>query len=178
LRKVEHRKQMKALHAQEFEPGSGAIRGAARKSGTHATCSSIAGVPEADLTEMKPARGIHNPTAELCFVGVPEDASQLMMLRETIGQLSAAGRSELYALMRVGEGRIAAQKWNRGLAEAVRLGDDTITAALIEDPDLHDHLMKTFTRQSRPPDGLRYGLAAPVSRHLVHLQNAIVTRNC
>ena len=104
--------------------------------------SALAGVPEADLTETKPARGEHNPTADLGFVAVREDASQLTMLRETISQLSPAGRSELYALMRVGQGQIAAKKWNRGLAEAVTLSDDTITAALIEDPDLHDHLMK------------------------------------
>jgi len=104
--------------------------------------SSIAGVPEADLIETKPARGEHNPTADLGFVAVPEDAPQLMMLREAIGILSPAGRSELYALMRVGQGQIAAKKWNRGLAEAGTLGDDVITAALMDDPDLHDHLMK------------------------------------
>jgi hypothetical protein len=102
--------------------------------------SSIAGVPEADLTETKPARGEHNPTADLGFVAVPYDAPPLMMLREAIGGLSPAGRSELYALMRVGQGQIAAKKWNRGLAEAGTLGDDIITAALIDDPDLHDHL--------------------------------------
>jgi hypothetical protein len=44
--------------------------------------------------------------------------------------------------MRVGQGQLAAKKWNRGLAEALTLGDGTITATLIEDPDLHDHLMK------------------------------------
>ena len=104
--------------------------------------NSIAGVPETDLTEMKPARGAHNPIADLGFVALPEDASQLTMLREAIDALSPAGRSELYALMRVGQGELAAKKWNRGLAEAVTLGDDTVTATLIEDPDLHDHLMK------------------------------------
>jgi Protein of unknown function (DUF3775) len=104
--------------------------------------SSIAGVPEADLTETKPARGEHNPTADLGFVGLPEDASQLAMLREAIGELSPAGRSELYVLMRVGQGQIAAKKWNRGLAEAGALGDDAITAALMDDPDLHNLLMK------------------------------------
>jgi hypothetical protein len=51
--------------------------------------SSIASVPEADLTA-KPARGEHNPTADLGFVAVPEDASQLTMLHETISQLSLA----------------------------------------------------------------------------------------
>jgi hypothetical protein len=104
--------------------------------------SSIAGVPEADLTEIKPARGEHNPTADLGYVALPEDASQLTMLRDAIGALQPEGRSELYVLMRVGQGQLAAKKWNRGLAEALTLGDGTITATLIEDPDLHDHLMK------------------------------------
>jgi hypothetical protein len=75
-------------------------------------------------------------------VALPQDASQLTMLREAIDALSPAGRSELYALMRVGQGELAAKKWNRGLAEAGTLGDETVTATLIEDPDLHDHLMK------------------------------------
>ena len=104
--------------------------------------ASIAGVREDKLTEMKPARGEHNPTAALGFTAFPEDASQVTALREAIDTLSSAGRSELYALMRVGQGDLTAQNWHRGLVEAVNLGDETIKAALIEDPDLHDHLMK------------------------------------
>jgi hypothetical protein len=104
--------------------------------------AAIAEVREADLTETKSARGEHNPTADLGFVALPEDASQLTMLREAVGALTPAGRSELYALMRVGQGQLAAKKWNRGLTEAMTLGDDTVTASLLEDPDLHDHLMK------------------------------------
>jgi hypothetical protein len=104
--------------------------------------AAIAEVREADLTETKPARGEHNPTADLGFVTLPETASQLTTLREAVGALTPAGRSELYALMRVGQGQLAAKKWNRGLTEALTLGDDTVTASLLEDPDLHDHLMK------------------------------------
>jgi len=102
----------------------------------------IARVPEDDLADTKPARGEHNPTADLGFTAFPEDASQVVALREAIDTLSSAGRSELYALMRIGQGELAAQKWHRGLVEAANLGDATVTAALIEDPDLHDHLMK------------------------------------
>ncbi len=102
----------------------------------------LAEVREADLTETKPARGEHNPTADLGFVGLPADASQLVMLHEAVDSLTPAGRSELYALMRVGQGELAAKKWDRGLTEAVTLGDDAVTSSLLEDPDLHDHLMK------------------------------------
>jgi hypothetical protein len=104
--------------------------------------AALAEVREADLAEIKPARGEHNPTADLGFVALPEDASQLTMLREAVGALTPVGRSELYALMRVGQGQLAAKKWHRGLTEALTLGDDTVTASLLEDPDLHDHLMK------------------------------------
>jgi len=102
----------------------------------------IASVPEDDLGEMKSARGEHNPTAALGFTAFPVDGSQVTALREAIDTLSSAGRSELYALMRIGQSELAAQKWHRGLVEAATLGDETVTAALIEDPDLHDHLMK------------------------------------
>jgi uncharacterized protein DUF3775 len=102
----------------------------------------IASVPEGDLTDMKAARGEHNPIAALGFAPFPPDASQVTALREAIGTLSTAARSELYALMRIGQGELAAQKWHQGLVEASTLGDETVTAALIENPDLHDHLTK------------------------------------
>lgn len=34
------------------------------------------------------------------------------------------------------------KKWHRGLTEAETLGDDAVIAALLGDPDLHDHLIK------------------------------------
>jgi hypothetical protein len=102
----------------------------------------VAGVPEGDLADMRPSRGEHNPMADLGFTPFPGDAPQLVILREAINILSQAGRSELYALMRIGQGALAARKWHRGLVEAQNLGDETVKAALIEDPDLHDHLVK------------------------------------
>jgi len=44
--------------------------------------------------------------------------------------------------MRIGQGDLGAKKWHRGIAEAELLGDDTVTASLVEDADLHDHLVK------------------------------------
>jgi len=44
--------------------------------------------------------------------------------------------------MRIGQGRLAAKKWDRGLTEAEVLGEDTITTAIVEDTDLHDHIAK------------------------------------
>jgi hypothetical protein len=102
----------------------------------------IGNVPEEDLDGVTPARGEHNPTAALGFEALPPDAPQPVTLRDAIATLSEAARVELYTLMRVGQGHLAAKKWHRGLTEARALGDDTITAALLENPDLHDHLAK------------------------------------
>ena len=44
--------------------------------------------------------------------------------------------------MRIGQGHLAAKTWDRGLSEAEVLGEDTITAAIVEDADLHDHIAK------------------------------------
>jgi len=99
-------------------------------------------VAEADLDGTKPARGDHNPTAELGYTPLPADADQLDQLRSAIIGLAPEARAELYTLMRIGQGDLAAEKWHRGLSEAGLVGDATLTAALLEDADLHDHLEK------------------------------------
>ena len=105
----------------------------------------LGNVAEDDLAkEMNPARGEHNPTAALGFEPLPPSASQTVALREAIATLSPMARSELYTLVRIGQGDLAAKQWHRGLSEASLLGDETIAAAIIEDPDLHDHIMKAL----------------------------------
>jgi hypothetical protein len=100
-------------------------------------------VVERDLDGVTPARGQHNPTAELGVEPLPADASQpALALRQAIGSLSNVARRELYALMRIGQGHLATKKWHRGLSEAEMLGDAATTAAIIDDPDLHDHIAK------------------------------------
>ncbi len=102
----------------------------------------LGNVAQDDLDGVTPGRGEHNPTAELGFEPLPAEASQPAALRETIATLSEAARGELYTLMRIGQGHLAAKKWHDGLVEAEMLGKDTVAAAIIEDPDLHDHLTK------------------------------------
>jgi len=102
----------------------------------------LGNVHEDDLVDLKAARGEHNPTAALGFAPVPTEASPITALRGAVAGLSPAGRAELYTLMRIGQGELAVQKWHRGIAEASLLGDDSVTASLVEDPDLHDHLVK------------------------------------
>lgn len=102
----------------------------------------LGNVSEDDLAELKAARGEHNPTAALGFDPLRPAASQTEVLKEAVESLSPQARAELYTLVRVGQGDLAADKWHRGLSEAALLGDETTTGAIIENPDLHDHIMK------------------------------------
>jgi hypothetical protein len=102
----------------------------------------LGNVAEDDLIESKAARGEHNPTAEIGFAPVPPESSPVTALRDAIAGLSPEGRVELYALMRIGQGDLAVRRWHRGITEAEALGDDVVTASLVEDPDLHTHITK------------------------------------
>ncbi len=75
----------------------------------------LGGVAEDDLAEPKAARGEHNPTAALGFAPLRPESSQLTALREAVATLSLEGRSELYTLMRIGQGDLAhvPAKWTR-----------------------------------------------------------------
>lgn len=102
----------------------------------------LGNVAEKDLGGIEPARGEHNPTASLGFDPLPANSEFLKALHDAIASLKRPARAELYALMRVGQGDLAAQKWHRGISEADRIGDNATRAALLDDADLHDHLVK------------------------------------
>jgi len=105
----------------------------------------IGHVADDDLDGVTPARGERNPTAELGVDPLPPDVAQpAARLREAITSLSEPARRELYALMRIGQGHLAVKKWHRGVSEAETLGDSASTAAIIDDPDLHDHVTKAL----------------------------------
>lgn len=105
--------------------------------------------PDRTLNEATATRGERNPTAALGFDPLPAENSQLRALRDALGSLSETAKSELYVLMRVGQGQVAAKQWHRGLQEAQSLGDATVTSVLIEDPDLHEHLLKGLYEADR-----------------------------
>ena len=97
---------------------------------------------DTNLNGTTATRGERNPTAALGFDPLPSDDSQVKALRDALGALTESARSELYVLMRIGQGHLGAKAWQRGIEEARLLGDAAVTGALIEDPDLHDHLSK------------------------------------
>lgn len=102
----------------------------------------LGNVAEEDLDAVQPGRGEHNPTASLGFEPLSADAAQISALRDAIATLSVSARCELYALMRMGQGHLGAKDLGRGASEAHRIGDETISAAMVEDADLHDHIVK------------------------------------
>ncbi len=104
--------------------------------------SLIGKAAEADLGDPRGARGEHNPTAPLGLDPLPEASPQTQALKDALGALSASARAELHTVRRIGQGDLAANKWHRGLSEAVTLGNAAVTAAILEDADLHDHIMK------------------------------------
>ncbi len=65
---------------------------------------------EADLAPITPARGEHPPTAGLGFDPLRPEGSQMTALRDVVTSLSAQGSCELYTLMRIGQGDLAARK--------------------------------------------------------------------
>jgi hypothetical protein len=101
-------------------------------------------VPEEDLGEPPAARGEHNPTGVLGFDPLPLGDPAIAALRQAVSALGRTARSELFILMRMGQGDLAAGDWDRGLSEAERLGDETVAAEIIEDPDLHEHITKSL----------------------------------
>jgi hypothetical protein len=102
----------------------------------------LGAIDETTLAELMPARGEHNPTAALGLEPLPPMDLQLDALRKAVTGLSEPARREVYTLMRIGQGHLAANKWHRGLSEAETLGDRTVTAAILEDADLHEHIAK------------------------------------
>lgn len=99
-------------------------------------------VPDEDLGEPPAARGEHNPTAAFALDPLPPDDPSLAVLRQAVAALAPGARSELFVLMRMGQGDFAITDWDRGLSEAELLGDGTVMGAIIEDLDLHDHITK------------------------------------
>jgi hypothetical protein len=99
-------------------------------------------VPDEDFGVPPVARGEHNPTASLGFDPLPADDPTRVALRQAVSSLSSESRSELYVLMRMGQGAFAILDWDRALSEAALLGDETVTGAILEEPDLHNRITK------------------------------------
>jgi hypothetical protein len=99
-------------------------------------------VREAELGEPTPARGEHDPAASLGFAAVPEIEPAHRVLREAIEELLPEIRRKLWVVTRVGRGDYAKADWDRAVAAAENVSDESIVSDLAADIDLHDELMK------------------------------------
>jgi len=104
----------------------------------------LGNVAEVDFGEPVPSRGDHNVLASLGLEDLPAGASQRDLLKAAINRLPGVAVHELYALVRVGQGHLSAKTFDRGLSEAASLDMAELVATIVENPDLHDHLIKAL----------------------------------
>jgi hypothetical protein len=93
--------------------------------------------------------GPHPTKGELGSMGrrhgfdvLPADNPALKALHDTIANLGPVGRSEIFAVMRIGQTNLAAGDWQRLVTEAETLGDDIVFGMLVDNIDLRMHLEK------------------------------------
>jgi hypothetical protein len=100
------------------------------------------GAPEGIAGEPHPAKGEQDRMGAGGFDVLPADDPAVTALRAAIGGLRPSARSELFALMRIGQGELAPGDWQRGLSEATTLGDESVSGIVADDIDLQSHLEK------------------------------------
>lgn len=100
----------------------------------------LSGTRDEVFVEEQPARGEHNPTADLGLDVVSEDNPARMALEEALSALPPAALRELWATVLIGRGDYGVKDWERAMAEANRLtdvGPDLFMGVA----DLHEYLM-------------------------------------
>jgi hypothetical protein len=104
--------------------------------------NALTAVPEAELGEIRAARGEHHPAGTLSFGALPDDEPTRRALRDAIEGLPPDIQRKVWAVMRTGRGDFARGKWDEVLALANTLADENIIGDLADGVDLHDELMK------------------------------------
>lgn len=99
-------------------------------------------VPEADLGEPTPARGVHNAAATLALNGVLATTPEFVALRDALAALPRDLQEKLWVTTQLGHGDLAINDWEQGLRDAADLADDALASRLLTEPDLHDCLRK------------------------------------
>jgi hypothetical protein len=99
-------------------------------------------VPEKELGEPPPARGEHNPGAEVPVEESLQFRPEFIALRDAIAELPREIRQKLWAVREIGRGRFAARQFEQALAAAEALSDAEIAADLLGEPDLHEQCHK------------------------------------
>lgn len=96
---------------------------------------------EKELGEPEPGRGEHNPGAAAGLEPLPPGDRARLALHQAIAELPAEARPELQALIWLGRGEYAAKDWAEAVTAAA-IAPESAIDALVEEPDLHDLVMK------------------------------------
>lgn len=108
----------------------------------------LTGVRDEAFVEAQPARGRHNPTADLGLDVVPANEPARLALETALAALPPAALRELWSVVLIGRGDYGVKDWQRAVAEASRLAD--IDPSLFMGlADLHGYLMKAVTELER-----------------------------
>jgi hypothetical protein len=102
----------------------------------------LRGAPDEAVGEPHPVKGESDRMGAGGFDVLPADDPAATALRHAIDDLRPDARSELFAVMRIGQGDLAAGDWERAVSEAEVLGDTSIAEILADDIDLQSHLSK------------------------------------
>jgi hypothetical protein len=101
----------------------------------------LRGVGDEATGEPEQVRGERDRIPAGGLEDVPGDRNAAVRaLREAIEALDPEARFELFALMRIGQGELAAGDWGAGLDEAEGFGDQGLEDQLADDIDLQTHL--------------------------------------
>jgi hypothetical protein len=99
-------------------------------------------VPASDLGEPVPARGEHNPGGSVALTEILAAQPEMLALQQAIVALPQDIRQKLWTVSRLGRGDVTRRDWEKASASAALMSDDDMTADLVAEPDLHDHLHK------------------------------------
>lgn len=100
-------------------------------------------LPESDLAQPNPVRGMHTPAAALGFQPLSPRHPARAALERAISSLSAEAAAELRALMWIGRDDYAANQMDKAYAASMAAPEPVI-ASLLDRADLHDLLMKVL----------------------------------
>lgn len=100
------------------------------------------GAPGDIVGEPHPAKGESDQTGTGAFDVLGAGNPAVTALRDEIAGLQPPARSELFALMRIGQSELAAGDWDLLVSEAETLGDECVGGILADDIDLQCHLDK------------------------------------
>lgn len=101
----------------------------------------LRGVRDAAFGEPRPARRQPEPGADVAVDALSEGEPHRRAFVEALSSLPLPARRELWALVLIGRGDYGLDEWDQAVMEAGRLSDFD-ARVFLEQPDLHDHLMK------------------------------------